>query len=168
MAICHSHKTSRAVISTVRVTKTQTDRSSPRPSQVTRPPVSLYLSHTDAKPPILPYPQPFQAKWRCSLISAKLLAYLLKKSSVGSTPIVTRSFNYAAIDPGASVGVRGHLRPVGVKLSSGRRFEQWILKLTVSLTSVHLHAAALPMLITRCSVLYILHPVAPLYIRLSS
>ena len=56
---------------------------------------------------------------------ARVQAYLLNKAAVGATPFVARSLNSAGMDPGGSVGVRGHLRPVGVSFSQLRRFAHW-------------------------------------------
>ena len=59
-------------------------------------------------------------------IHIKILAYLPNKVTAGTTPFVARSLNSAAIDPGGSVGVWGHLRPLGAGCSQLRRFELWL------------------------------------------
>jgi len=60
-----------------------------------------------------------------TMVSISIQAYLAKNVTAGATPFVTRSLNSAGMDPGGSVGVGGHLRPVGVVCSAGRRFDLW-------------------------------------------
>ena len=52
-------------------------------------------------------------------------AYFAKTVTVGATPFVTSLSNSAAIDPGGSPWVRGHLRPIEVWCRSCSPFGLW-------------------------------------------